>query len=73
LGQQLDRRLSPIGAGWVEQIRQLVDEVDSLEQLRDRLFELHPNMTLDDYASVMADAMTAATLAGRTDIQGAGD
>jgi phage gp29-like protein len=45
LGQQLDRRLSPIGAGWVEQIRQLVDEVDSLEQLRDRLFELHPNMT----------------------------
>lgn len=73
LGRQLDRRLSSLGAGWVEQIRQLVDEVDSLEELRDRLFELHPNMTLDDYASVMADAMTAATLAGRSDVQGAGD
>ncbi|HGM6612483.1 DUF935 family protein [Stenotrophomonas maltophilia] len=73
LGRQLDRQLSPIGSGWVEQIRQLVDEVDSLEELRDRLFALHPNMTLDDYALVMADAMTAATLAGRTDIQGAGD
>ncbi|MGH8039912.1 MAG: DUF935 domain-containing protein [Stenotrophomonas sp.] len=72
LASQLDRRLTPVGSGWVEQVRGLVDEVDSLEALRDRLFELHPDMGLDDYAAAMADALTAATLAGRFDVQGSG-
>ncbi|MGH3802458.1 MAG: DUF935 domain-containing protein [Stenotrophomonas sp.] len=72
LARQLDRRLAAVGGGWVDLVRNLVNQAESLEDLRDRLFELQPDIALDDYAAVMADAMTAATLAGRFDVQGDG-
>lgn len=67
MARQLDRQLAGTGAAWVDQVRQLAQSVESLEELRDKLFELQPDMSLDDYAGAMADAMTAATLAGRYD------
>lgn len=53
---------------WVEKIRELVMEVDSLEALRDRLIELYPDLDPDGFARVMGDALAAAHLAGRYDI-----
>lgn len=69
MAQQLNRDLAPAGAAWVDQVRELANSVESLEELRDRLFDLQPDMTLDAYAAAMADAMTASTLAGRYDTQ----
>lgn len=53
---------------WVEQIRALVDEAQSLEELRDRLLELYPKMDPARFAEAMGDALAAAHLAGRYDI-----
>ena len=39
-----------------------------MEQLQEAIMALAPDMSLDDYAAAMADAMTAATLAGRYDV-----
>jgi phage gp29-like protein len=67
--RQLDRQLAAPAGVWVDQVRQLAQQVDSLEELRDRLFDLQPDMTLDDYAAAMADGLVAATLTGRYDVQ----
>ena len=55
-------------SGWVEQIRALVARAASLEDIRDGLAQLAPDMTLDDYAAAMAEALAAAQLAGRYDV-----
>lgn len=54
--------------GWVEQLRELVMEVQSLEELRNRLDALAPQLDPEAFAGVMADALAAAHLAGRYDI-----
>lgn len=65
---QLDRKLRPVGSEWIEQIRALVDEADSFEQLQEQLLALSGNMDLDEYAQLLAEASTAAALAGRADV-----
>ena len=55
-------------AAWVEQIRALVMQAATLEDIRDGLVQLAPDMTLDDYAAAMADALAAAELAGRYEV-----
>ena len=64
LQREGDAALEP----WVERIRALVDEVDSLEELRDRLVEVAPELSTDDFAAVMTEALAAAHVAGRYDI-----
>jgi len=64
LASQLD---VPVTA-WIDQIRALVDKSQSLEDLRDGLEALLPNMTLDQYAQAMAMALGAAQLAGRYEV-----
>jgi phage gp29-like protein len=54
----------------VAQVKRLLDEVSSLEELADRLLELYPRMGTCDLAKLMGDAFTAAQLAGRADIAG---
>lgn len=66
--QQLDRRLQPIGAAWVEKIRKAVNEADSFAQLEQQLLALASDLDLDDYSQVFAEAMAAAQLAGRYDV-----
>lgn len=68
---QLDRAIAAAPA-WMAQIRQLVEQSASLEEIRDRLLELHPGMTLGEYADAMAVALGAAHLAGRNDVQDEG-
>ena len=65
---RLNSEIQPATKQWINQIKELVDNVKSLEELRDKLFELIPDMQLDDYAEVMARALTAANLAGRNEL-----
>lgn len=65
----IERDAAPAVESWVGRIRQLVEEVGSLEELRDRLIDLYPEMTLDQYADAMAIALGAARLAGRVEAQ----
>lgn len=52
----------------VEQIKELLDTVSSLEEFRDRLIETYPAMTTSQLADAIADGLTAASMAGREDI-----
>ena len=65
---RLNSEIQPATNQWINQIKELVDNVKSLEELRDKLFELIPDIQLDDYAEVMAQALTAANLAGRKEL-----
>ncbi|MFA7944047.1 DUF935 domain-containing protein [Pseudomonas brenneri] len=52
----------------VEQIKELLDSVHSLEEFRDRLIETYPTMTTSQLADAIADGLAAASMAGRYDI-----
>ena len=65
---QLDQAVSPALAGWVGQIRDLASQAESLEQLRDGLFALLPDLSLDDYAAAIRVGLAAAALAGHYEI-----
>ncbi|MNU01306.1 hypothetical protein D3C72_2446680 [compost metagenome] len=52
----------------VEAIRELLDSVNSLEEFRDRLIEVYPDMNAAQLADAMADGLAAASLAGRYDV-----
>ena len=65
---QLAENVGPSAAAWVEKIRDLVARATSLEEIRDSIAALDPNMSLDDYAAAMAEALTAAQLAGRYEV-----
>lgn len=65
---RLNTEIQAVTDKWINQIKELVDNVQSLEELRDKLFELIPDMQLDEYAKVMAQALTAANLAGRKEL-----
>ena len=66
LAAQLGDRLAPAGRAWIDQVRQLAVRVGSLDELRDGLQLL--DLDLDAYADAMAEALTAATLAGRYEV-----
>lgn len=48
-------------------VRRLVENAQSLEEIRDGLFTLYPDMDATAFASVLRDALVAANLAGRFD------
>lgn len=53
---------------WINQVKQLVDEAESLEQLQDSLLSLYPKMNLTQFADAMAIATATAKLAGQTEV-----
>ena len=65
---QLDDNLQPVTGEWIERIRALVEQADSLEAIRDGLLQLLPDMSLEQYAEAMAQALAAAALQGRHEI-----
>ena len=65
---QLAANIKAPAAAWVDKIRELVSQATSLEQIRDGIAALDPNMSLDDYAAAMAEAFAAAHLAGRYEV-----
>ncbi len=52
----------------VEPIRELVESADSLEAIRDGLFDLYPDLPAADFGALLQRAMIAAHLAGREEI-----
>ncbi|WP_238913799.1 DUF935 domain-containing protein [Achromobacter insolitus] len=55
-------------SSWIDQVRELVESANSLQDVRDGLERLYPDLSLDDYAERMAQALAAAALAGRYEI-----
>lgn len=66
--EQARNAVEPSVSEWINQVRELASEANSLEELRDRLLEVYPSMTLDQYAAAMAQAGSAAFLAGRNEV-----
>lgn len=64
----LERTVGVYMDDMVEQIKELLDTVSSLEEFRDRLIEAYPTMTTSQLADSIADGLAAASLAGRDDI-----
>ncbi|MEJ1384871.1 MAG: DUF935 domain-containing protein [Candidatus Sedimenticola sp. (ex Thyasira tokunagai)] len=52
-----------------DRIRTLMNEVESMEELQDRLVEAYNYMDIDELSKVMQLGMSAADLAGRFDVQ----
>lgn len=65
---QLAASLAPAVGGWIDQVRALVMRAQSLTEIRDGLDALLPDMTLDQYATAMAEALRTAQLAGRYEV-----
>ncbi|BBT16237.1 Mu-like prophage FluMu protein gp29 [Metapseudomonas otitidis] len=65
---QLDDALRPATDQWITRIRDLVQTAESLDEIRDGLEQLLPDMNLEQYADAMAQALVAAALQGRTEI-----
>ncbi|MBV2162857.1 MAG: DUF935 domain-containing protein [Comamonas sp.] len=65
---QLAQQSEAATAPWLASIRHLVETAASLEEIRDGLEQLLPDMTLAQYAQAMGQALTAAHLAGRYDV-----
>ncbi|MBN0189246.1 DUF935 family protein, partial [Pseudomonas aeruginosa] len=65
---QLDDALRPTTDRWIDQVRALVQSASSLDEIRDGLEQLLPDMTLEQYADAMAQALAAAALQGRVEI-----
>ncbi|MDZ7870772.1 MAG: DUF935 family protein [Rheinheimera sp.] len=72
-GQMLEQARAnaeqPMGE-WINQVKNLVDNAQSLEQLQDQLIAVYPDLSLDNFASAMAEANSAAHLAGRNEVAG---
>ncbi|MDM9583128.1 DUF935 family protein [Nostoc sp. GT001] len=66
--QQLQERSAPIITDWIEQIRGLVQESESFEEVRDRLFDLFPKLNTQDFTELMAQAMMATEAGGRFEV-----
>lgn len=63
----LARRADPIVAGWIDQIEALVRRAGSLEEIRDGLLALLPDIDTDQFGQVMQHALTIAGVAGMGD------
>lgn len=53
----------------VAPIRDLVEKAGSLEEVRDQLLELYPEMDAAGFTDLMGEALTASHLAGRFEVQ----
>ena len=52
----------------MQPIEELVANADSLEQLLEQLLELEDTLPTDDYQTLIAQALAAAELSGRYDV-----
>ncbi|MCC5644766.1 DUF935 domain-containing protein [Nostoc sp. CHAB 5824] len=66
--EQLQERSAPIVSSWLEQIRGLVQESESFEEVRDRLFDLFPKLDTAEFTELMAQAMMATEAGGRFEV-----
>lgn len=55
--------------GWLEQIKDLLDNSDNLVDFQEALTSLYPDLPIDEMSAIMAEAMTASRLAGHYEAQ----
>ena len=65
---RLGAEAAPMTDAMLDQIRAVVDSANSLEEIRDRLFDLFGDMDPAPLGELMMEAMTAANLAGRAEV-----
>lgn len=65
---QTDVLMRPAMNAWLVQIRALVDGAASLEEIRDGIHQLAPQLTLDQYTAAMRQALSVAALSGRYEV-----
>lgn len=63
----LAAQADPIVAGWAGQIRGMLDTVGSIEEFRDRLLEILPDLDGVQFAEIMQHALSVAGIAGMSD------
>lgn len=69
MASRLAKDLASAVGDWGERLQAIYDSATSLEDLREKLLELAPELSLDEYTAVMGTALEAANLAGRNDVQ----
>lgn len=67
--QRLQRDSADAFQGMLAPVRQLLGEVDSLEELRERIVDLYDDMPEEQLARIMHQALAAAELAGRDQVE----
>jgi phage gp29-like protein len=65
----MDTEAAPAWVEIMDGIKRIVDEAQSLEQLRDALLAVYGDLSTDRLAEVMAMGFAAADLAGRFDVR----
>jgi phage gp29-like protein len=65
---RLDKQASGMVADLIDPIRSLIENAESLEAVRDGLFDLYPDMDASDLGNLMQKAFTAADLLGRYEV-----
>lgn len=68
LTERLQKQAGTEFAKLMQPIEELVANADSLEQLLEQLLELEDTLPIDDYAVLIAQALAAAELSGRYDV-----
>jgi hypothetical protein len=69
--QVADKARSPIEAAiapWLATIREFVESAATLEEIRDGLVDLHPQLSRVEFAEAMGQAMMLADLAGQGEV-----
>jgi phage gp29-like protein len=67
--RRLDAEAAPAINGLIDPVRQLVAAAGSLEEIRDGLIGLYPEMDPEAFGTLMQRAMAAAELAGRYEVK----
>lgn len=68
LADQLEAQAAPITDKMIDQIRVLMDEVESLEELADRIPELLGEINANQLTELMAKAFATANLTGQVEV-----
>jgi phage gp29-like protein len=68
LVDQLDTQMGAVTDAWLDQVRGMVEQATSLDDIRDGLMALQADLSLDDFAKGMREALDAAQALGRYDI-----
>jgi phage gp29-like protein len=69
---RIDKESSGLVADLIDPVRNLIENAESLEAVRDGLFDLYPEMDASDLGALMQKAFTAAKLLGRYEVDNGG-
>jgi phage gp29-like protein len=71
--QELRDQLGPVVDGWVDQVRQRLEQSNDLVEFAEGLFELYPELAVDQFANTFRDGLLAVHLGGAVEVVEEGD